>query len=49
MRTLCKTSDSLYTVLFLNEKWQVVFEQTRFLSIVFLCSECKNQRIFSLE
>ena len=47
MRTLCNTSNSLYTVLFLNEKLQVVIEQARFLSTVFLCSELKLENIFS--
>ena len=42
MGTLCKTSDSLYTVLFLN-----VIEQTRFLNTVFLCSEVKLKYIYS--
>ena len=41
MPTLCKTSISLYTVLFLNERDKVVIEQTRFLSTLFLCSEFK--------
>ena len=35
VRTLCKTSNSLYTVLFLNESSKLYFEQTRFLSTVF--------------
>ena len=38
MPTLCNTSNSLYTVLFLNE--------ARFLSTVFLCSEFKLENIF---
>ena len=42
MGTLCKTSDSLYTVLFLN-----VIEQTQFLNTVFLYSEVKLEYIYS--
>ena len=41
MPTLCNTSNSLYTVLFLNE--------VRLLSTVFLCSELKLENIFSGE
>ena len=39
MRTLCKTSNSLYTVSFLNEKHKFYLNKTRFLSTVFLSSE----------
>ena len=42
MRTLCKTSNSLYTVLFLNER------ETRF-STVFLSSDLKLKNISTLE
>ena len=43
MRTLCLTSISLYTVLFLNERGKLQLnEQTRFLSTVFLCNEFKE-------
>ena len=47
MPTLCKTSISLYTVLFLNERDKVVIEQTRFLNTLFLCSEFKLENIYS--
>ena len=49
MPTLCKTSISLYTVLFLNERDKVVIEQTRFLNTLFLCSEFKLENIYSGE
>ena len=48
MRTLCKTSILLYTALFVSERnRQVLIEQTRFLSNVFLSSEFKLENIYS--
>ena len=48
MGTLGKTSNSLYR--FVSErKRQVVIEEARFLSTVFLCSEFKLENIYSLE
>ena len=48
MRILCKTSNSLHTVLFLNGRGKLpMIEQTRFLSTVFLCSEFKLGNIYS--
>ena len=42
------TSNSLYTVLFLNEaRRQVVIEETWFPSTVFLCTEWKLENIYS--
>ena len=42
------TSNSMYTVLFLNEaRTQVVIKETWFRSIVFLCSEFKSEKIYS--
>ena len=38
---------SLYTVLFLNERDKLWFQQTGFLSTVFLCSEFKLENICS--
>ena len=45
MRTLCKTSNSLYTDVFLNEIKEARW--TRFLSTVILCREFKVENIFS--
>ena len=45
MRTLCKTSNSLRTVLFLNERGKLWLNR-RFLSYVFLCSEFKLENIY---
>ena len=45
--TVC-VSISLYTALIVSErKRQVVIEQTRFLSTVFLCSKFKSENIYS--
>ena len=45
MRTLCKTSNSLRTVLFLNERGKLWLNR-RFLSYVFLSSEFKLENIY---
>ena len=44
---LCKTSNKLYTVLFLKERDKVVIEQKQNLGIVFLCSEFMLENIYS--
>ena len=44
--TVC-VSISLYTAFFSERKRQVVIEQTRFLSTVFLCSKFKSENIYS--
>ena len=44
---LCKTSNKLYTVLFLKERDKVVIEQKQNLGIVFLCSEFMSENIYS--
>ena len=44
---LCKTSNNLYTVLFLKERDTVVIEQKQNLGIVFLCSEFMSENIYS--
>ena len=44
---LCKTSNKLYTVLFLKEKDKVVIEQKQNVGIVFLCSEFMLENIYS--
>ena len=47
MRTLCKTSKFIVYSFFSERKTQVVIEQTRFLSTVFLCNEFKLENIYS--
>ena len=47
MGTLCKTTNSLYTVLFVNER-QVVIEQTHFL-VLYFCVANLSYRIFCQE
>ena len=44
---LCKTSNKLYTVLFLKERDKVVIEQKQNVGIVFLCSEFMLENIYS--
>ena len=44
---LCKTSNKLYTVLFLKERDKVVIEQKQNLGIVFLCREFMLENIYS--
>ena len=44
---LCKTSNKLYTVLFLKERDKVVIEQKQNLGVVFLCREFMLENIYS--
>ena len=47
VRTLCKTSKFIVYRFVSKRKRQVVIEQTRFLSTVFLCSEFMLENIYS--
>ena len=47
VRTLCKTSKFIVYRFVSERKRQVVIEQTRFLSIVFLSSEYKLENVYS--
>ena len=47
VRILCKTSKFIVYLFLSERKRQVVIEQTRFLSIAFLCSEFMLENIYS--